>query len=86
LYLLISTHLRYTSPLRAPTPHSGGSILITYAAMLHTLQLQNIPVPHEVHIALFNNVTNSATLRDKLLAGDQTFQYAFVDAKTVRAT
>ena len=56
------------------------------ASMAHTIQLQNVSAPHQVHIVLYNNVTNATTLRDKLLAGDEAFEYAFIDATTVGST
>src|SRR5690606_12935575 len=37
----------------------------------------------QVHVALFSNVRNSADLRKRLLAQDQSLSYAFLDAKMV---
>ncbi|KAI5790207.1 CGI121 protein [Geopyxis carbonaria] len=51
--------------------------------MIHTFVLENISQPHEIHIALFKDVSNAAFLRDQLLAGNEAFEYAFIDAATV---
>lgn len=40
--------------------------------------------PYPVHVALFKDVTNAAFLRSQLLAGNQEFDYAFLDASMVR--
>lgn len=50
---------------------------------IHTIQLQNIPVAHEVHIVSFKDVENASFLREQLLGGNAEFEYAFVDASTV---
>ncbi|KAL7270174.1 hypothetical protein RUND412_007125 [Rhizina undulata] len=51
-----------------------------------SLQLEHIPAPHTVHIALFKDVRNASFLRDQLLAGNAEFEYAFIDASTIIST
>ncbi|CCX07064.1 kinase binding protein CGI-121-domain-containing protein [Pyronema domesticum] len=53
---------------------------------IHTIQLQNIPVAHEVHIVSFKDVENASFLREQLLGGNAEFEYAFVDASTIVST
>jgi len=38
---------------------------------------------HPIHISLFENVENSAYLREQLLATNAEYEYAFVDAEVV---
>lgn len=55
----------------------------TMAIPVTSVQLEHIPHPHSVYLALFKNVQNAAFLRDQLLAGNAKFEYAFIDATTV---
>ncbi|KAJ5735463.1 uncharacterized protein N7483_000588 [Penicillium malachiteum] len=52
-----------------------------------TPQLETINIPHlpnaPVHVALYRNVENSASLRQQLLAGNADFEYALIDASMV---
>lgn len=52
-----------------------------------TPQLETIDIPHlpnaPVHVALYRDVENSASLRQQLLAGNADFQYALIDASMV---
>jgi EKC/KEOPS complex subunit CGI121/TPRKB len=50
---------------------------------LRTYELEHIPEPHQVHIAHFKDVKNASFLQEQLLAGNQDFEYAFVDAGAV---
>jgi EKC/KEOPS complex subunit CGI121/TPRKB len=52
---------------------------------LETLQLSHLPATQEVHIALFQNVTNAEFLQQQLLSGNTDFEYAFIDASVVRS-
>lgn len=49
--------------------------------------VQTLALPHlshaPVHVALFQHVRNAAFLRQQLLAGNQAFEYAFLDATAV---
>ena len=50
-------------------------------------QIRKIELPqlsdHPIFIALFENVTNAAFLRQQLLAGNPEFDYCFIDARMV---
>lgn len=46
------------------------------------IHLPHLP-QHPIHISLFENVQNSAYLREQLLATNAEFEYAFVDAEVV---
>ncbi|KAG4431653.1 hypothetical protein IFR05_012856, partial [Cadophora sp. M221] len=48
-----------------------------------TLHLQHLPPNHELHIALYHNVTNASFLHQQLLAGNTDFEYALVDASVI---
>ncbi|OMP86520.1 hypothetical protein BK809_0003690 [Diplodia seriata] len=52
--------------------------------------VQTLALPHlshaPVHIALFQHVRNAAFLRQQLLAGNQAFEYAFLDATALLST
>lgn len=52
-------------------------------ADVHTFHLSHLP-SHPVHVCLFKGVENTPFLRQQLLAGNSEFEYAFVDATTVR--
>lgn len=49
--------------------------------------LETISLPHlsltPVHVALYRDVQNAAFLRGQLLAGQEEFEYAFIDASMV---
>lgn len=53
------------------------------ATLLQTLHLEHHPLGYQVHVALFEQVRNAAFLQDQLLAGNEEFEYAFVDAQIV---
>ncbi|KAL1630072.1 hypothetical protein SLS54_000932 [Diplodia seriata] len=52
--------------------------------------VQTLALPHlshaPVHVALFQHVRNAAFLRQQLLAGNQAFEYAFLDATALLST
>lgn len=52
-----------------------------------TTSLETINLPHipslPVHIALYRDVQNAASLKGQLLAGQKEFEYAFIDASMV---
>lgn len=54
--------------------------------MIHvrTFVLPHYPA-HEAYIALFTNVANAPFLRQQLLDGNPEYDYAFIDAETVRS-
>lgn len=66
-----------------PTCNLLPQHLFTMVIPVTSIQLEHIPRPHSVHLALFKNVQNAAFLRDQLLAGNTDFEYAFIDATTV---
>jgi EKC/KEOPS complex subunit CGI121/TPRKB len=39
---------------------------------------------HAVYVALFKDVTNAAFLRQQLIQGNTDFEYAFLDATSVK--
>lgn len=51
---------------------------------LETVVLEHAPSSYKVYLALFRNVRNSGFLHQQLLARNADFEYAFVDASTVR--
>lgn len=52
------------------------------ASSLETISLPHLPlIP--VHIALYRDVQNAASLKGQLLAGQKQFEYAFIDASMV---
>ena len=51
---------------------------------LETLRLEHVPESHQVHIAFFKGVSNPGFLQAQLLARDTDFEYAFIDASSVR--
>jgi EKC/KEOPS complex subunit CGI121/TPRKB len=53
-------------------------------SLLQTVQLEHLPPTHAIHIALYRNVTNAASLQQHLLAGNTDFEYALIDAGVVR--
>lgn len=53
------------------------------ASSLETISLPHLPlIP--VHVALYRDVQNAASLKGQLLAGQKEFEYAFIDASMVR--
>lgn len=50
---------------------------------VQTIQLSHLE-GYPVHVGLFENVQNAAFLRQQLLDGNAEFEYAFLDATTVR--
>lgn len=55
-------------------------------ALLQTVQLEHLPATHQIHIALYRNVKNSAFLHQQLLAGNSDFEYALIDASVVSSS
>lgn len=53
-------------------------------ALVETLNLAHIPPSVTLYGALYKDVENAAFLREQLLAGNSDFEYAFIDATTVR--
>ena len=53
-------------------------------ATMQTLHLSHLPFELAIHVALYCNLENAAFLRQQLLAGNQDFEYAFIDASMVR--
>ena len=51
--------------------------------MVEELHLSHLPPELAVYVACYTNVENAAYLRQQLLAGNQTYNYAFVDASTI---
>lgn len=52
------------------------------ASSLETISLPHLPlIP--VHVALYRDVQNAASLKGQLLAGQAEFEYAFIDASMV---
>jgi hypothetical protein len=51
--------------------------------MVEQVQLPHVPDELAVYIACYRNVSNAAFLRQQLLAGNQDFEYAFIDASMV---
>jgi EKC/KEOPS complex subunit CGI121/TPRKB len=51
---------------------------------LESLHLEHLPPNYNVHVALFESVTNAAFLHQQLLSGNTDFEYALIDASVVR--
>jgi EKC/KEOPS complex subunit CGI121/TPRKB len=51
---------------------------------VQTLHLPHTPPNLAIHVALYKDVQNAASLKQRLLAGDAQFEYAFIDASMVR--
>jgi len=51
--------------------------------MIEEFHLSHLPPELAVHVACYTDVKNAPYLRQQLLAGNQTFNYAFIDASTV---
>lgn len=71
----------------APETVSRASIQSTARqcalSTMTTITLPHLP-SHPVHAFLFEDVQNCAFLRQQLLEGNADFEYAFLDAATVR--
>jgi EKC/KEOPS complex subunit CGI121/TPRKB len=52
---------------------------------METIQLEHVPMTHNIHLAFFKNVTNAEFLQSRLVARDSKFEFAFIDASTVGA-
>jgi EKC/KEOPS complex subunit CGI121/TPRKB len=52
-------------------------------ALLQTVRLEHLPHSHEIHIALFRDITNASFLQQQLLDGNTDFEYALIDAGVV---
>ncbi|KAJ1330895.1 Kinase binding protein CGI-121 [Microdochium nivale] len=52
-------------------------------AALETIQLEHVPSTHSVHVALYRDVQNAEFLQQQLLARNQEFEYAFIDASCI---
>jgi EKC/KEOPS complex subunit CGI121/TPRKB len=51
--------------------------------LLQTVQIEHLPSSHQIHIALYRNITNAAFLHQQLLVGNSAFEYALIDASVV---
>ena len=51
--------------------------------MVQAIHLAHLPPSLTLHIATYSNVTNSPHLRAQLLAANQAYNYAFIDANTI---
>lgn len=54
--------------------------------MVEQVTLSHIPDDLAVFIAYYRNLENATFLREQLLAGNQDFEYAFIDASMVGQT
>jgi hypothetical protein len=52
-------------------------------ALLQTVRLEHLPHSHEIHIALYRDITNASFLQQQLLDGNTNFEYALIDAGVV---
>ena len=52
---------------------------------LEEVRLEHVPATHQVFLAFFRDVTNADYLQSQLLARNPDFEYAFLDASSVRA-
>ncbi|KAJ5551548.1 hypothetical protein N7535_000508 [Penicillium sp. DV-2018c] len=53
------------------------------ASTVETISLPHIPSSLPVHVALYRDVQNAASLKGHLLAGEKEFEYAFIDASMI---
>lgn len=53
--------------------------------MLDSIALAHIPPTLSVYAGLYREVQNAAFLRQQLLDGNSDFEFAFIDAKSVRS-
>jgi len=51
--------------------------------MVEELHLSHLPPELTVYVACYSDVKNAPYLRKQLLAGNQTYNYAFIDASTI---
>ena len=51
--------------------------------MVERVTLSHVPEELALYLAYYRNVENAAFLRQQLLAGNQEFEYAFIDASMV---
>ena len=51
---------------------------------LSTFHISHLPANLVVYIALYKNLKNASFLRQQLLDGNSEFEYAFLDATSVR--
>lgn len=79
---LLSRALRLSRILTSQPAVTLSSIVMS----LETLTLEHLPETHHVHLALFRNVQNASFLHEQLLARNSDFEYAFIDASTVRTS
>jgi hypothetical protein len=56
---------------------------VTSATLVETVPLDHLPSSHQIHIALYRNITNASFLHEQLLAGNTAFEYALIDASVV---
>ncbi|KAH8793399.1 kinase binding protein CGI-121-domain-containing protein [Hyaloscypha finlandica] len=52
-------------------------------ALLQTVRLEHLPHSHEIHIALYRDITNASFLQQQLLDGNTNFEYALIDAGVI---
>ena len=50
---------------------------------METVKLEHLPSTYTAHIALFQNVANAEFLHKQLLARNEAFEYAFIDATVI---
>lgn len=65
---------------RLQPPASFSQLAMSHA---QTIAIAHLSPAVSVHVALFTNVRNAAFLRAQLLAGNQRFEYAFIDASAL---
>ncbi|KAF7592718.1 hypothetical protein BBP40_012549 [Aspergillus hancockii] len=53
------------------------------SSTLETINLPHLPSSVPVHVALYRDVQNAPFLRQQLVSGNSTFEYAFIDATMV---
>lgn len=51
---------------------------------LETIRMEHVPATHSVHVAAYRDVSNAAFLQQQLLGRNPDFEYAFIDASSVR--
>ncbi|KAI9742895.1 MAG: hypothetical protein M1818_003624 [Claussenomyces sp. TS43310] len=54
--------------------------------LLETFHLEHLPPGYDIHVALYDSVTNASFLHQQLLAGNTDFEYGFIDATVVVST
>ncbi|PYH40900.1 EKC/KEOPS complex subunit CGI121/TPRKB [Aspergillus saccharolyticus JOP 1030-1] len=53
------------------------------SSLLETIDLAHLPPSMPIHVALYRDVKNAASLRQQLISGNADFEYAFIDASMV---